>query len=224
MDRLLDVKDTAHYGVIQVSGEQLKSALRSAQAWWTSRRQSFADNVRPASAISHQIAYSARWAWCRRTGRAATSSTRATTSTSRCSWARPSITASSCASGCRTGPTPPDTLSCVDRSRLDRVEPTGSFRRTFALPHRIRAEHRGNVSGAALPRSARQRTLRRSHGRPRPGPRSQRPATGASVDSAVVRTSASGTRPLVTRWRHRPHRKRPRSANRATPTGSRRAE
>jgi hypothetical protein len=32
MDRLLDLKDTAHYGVIHVSGGQLKSALRSAQA------------------------------------------------------------------------------------------------------------------------------------------------------------------------------------------------
>lgn len=32
LDRLLVIKDTAHYGVIHVSGPELKSALRNAQA------------------------------------------------------------------------------------------------------------------------------------------------------------------------------------------------
>lgn len=32
LGRLLDIKDTAHYGVIHVSGTELKSALRNAQA------------------------------------------------------------------------------------------------------------------------------------------------------------------------------------------------
>lgn len=32
LDRLLDIKETAHYGVIHISGPELKSALRNAQA------------------------------------------------------------------------------------------------------------------------------------------------------------------------------------------------
>lgn len=32
LDRLLDLKDTAHYGVINVSGAELRSALRRARA------------------------------------------------------------------------------------------------------------------------------------------------------------------------------------------------
>lgn len=32
LDRLLDIKETAHYGVIHVSGPELKSALRNARA------------------------------------------------------------------------------------------------------------------------------------------------------------------------------------------------
>jgi hypothetical protein len=32
LDRLLDLKDSAHYGVIHISGANLKTALRTARA------------------------------------------------------------------------------------------------------------------------------------------------------------------------------------------------